>query len=537
MCGFSSECGVIGVKSLAVVVFAVGMIAIAAARHAFDLDRLAALSEGTAFAIGLFASAAGALVAFGWQPAIASRAALAIEGGRPAFVVDPARERVRELPAGVQRVLLIVVFACIATTTFTNEATARIAAVPQDLTKPSRAGYCHPEAPREAPEVVAPEAPPVEQAGCALVKRAYALGYAKSLGSCAPRTPAAIAPVAPEKPREICTRRQLDEPFVHYAWRQVVDTASDASPLDSAGSRVDAFKVRLDYVDDLIADIEHSVTGTPHASHHLWVNLPDPHPSGWTERLTGEVKCSTRFADLPLWPAADMSSSGLVEHVLGQLLFATRFGTTASCSDYTIHWDAPADACSKLAADPQAFLGEAGALVPIRAVLDRRKRQAAMRALAADLGKPATLPEPPAANVVASVACFVVEPGASGGATGREIAIDGETIVLRELHVPAVRTAGAGPIDVYKQLAVLLGGRPYAGPAAIDATRATAPAETGDAMFPMLALEPLAETDPFLGGAAALERTDVVEVFPFAKHLHAFVDAFRRTYLAQRGRL
>lgn len=530
----------IGVKSIAVVTLAAVIVTIAGLDGDLDAERFAHLSAGSAFAIGLFAALTGALVGWSARPELASSAALAIHRGRPALVFEPPKGSVRELPAVVQRLLFVGVFACIALATFTNEATARIAAVPSELTKPSRAEYCYDD-PEDAAAVAAPviEAA-VDQAGCALVKRAFELGYAKSLGSCAPRSVAAVvAPIA-KQAAEPCTRRQLDEPFSHYAWRRVVEAASDASPIDSTSRRVDAFRTRLDYLPDLLADIQHSITGTPHASHHLWVELPDPHPGSWRDRFTGHEPCASVFADLPLWPrwTERTSPSAVVEHVFGQLLFATRFGTPASCSDYTIHWGAPRDACRRLAGDPTGFLDDEGALAPIRAVLDRRRRQVAIRKLADDLGHDQTLPVPPDARAVVSVGCFVVDPAA--GVESRDVTIDGEPIAMRELRTAAIRATGRGPIDVYLELAQLLGGTPYLGPSVASADRVTAeaPGALDDrSPFLLLQLEPLVDADPFLDRTAPLDRADVVEVYPFERHVFAFVDAFRRVYLPQRGRL
>jgi hypothetical protein len=191
-------------------------------------------------------------------------------------------------------------------------------------------------------------------------------------------------------------------------------------------------------------------------------------------------------------------------------------------------------------------LDAAGALAPIRAVLDRRKRQLALRSLARELNHPPTLPEPPPARFVASVACFVV--GEPASTTGRDVAIDGEPIAVREVRVPALRATGAGPIELYVQLALLLGGTPYTGPAATKSDRvAREPAVLEDAEFPLLALEPLADADPFVektgatqgpdDARAPLDNAELLDVYPIEQHLFAFVDAFRRAYLPQRGRL
>ena len=535
----------IGIKSIAVAALAAGAFGLALANGVLDPERFAHLSAQSAFAIGLFASAAGALVGWSARPAVASRIALALHGGRPALVGEPAPERVRELPPVVQRGLLVGVFACLALATFSNEATARIAAVPDELAEPSRAEYCH-EAP--APVVAAapapaPEPPPVDEAGCALVKRAFKLGYAKSLGSCAPKAAVAPKPAAPAAAaREVCTRRQLDEPFAHFAWRRLEETVAGASPVDAASARVDAFQTRVEFTRDLLADIGHAITGTPHASHHLWVNLPDPHPRSWHSWLTGEEPCTGLFEHLALWPrwTAATPASAVFEHVLGQLLFATRFGTPASCSDYTIHWNAPADACARISADPAAFLGDSDALPTIRGVLDRRARQVAIRRLADELGDAQTLPIPPPARAVVSIGCVVVDERAGRPAvSGRDITLDGESIAVREVKMPAIRATGAGPVDTYVALALLLGGKPYAGPAQTGSERVLRepPGSVDEAAFPLLALEPLVHADPFTGARAPLDRAELADVFPYEQHLFAFVDAFRRVYLPQRGRL
>jgi len=370
--------------------------------------------------------------------------------------------------------------------------------------------------------------------------RFRSLGYAKSLGSCAPKQAVAKAPELKQTVKhEVCERRQLDEPFTHFAWRRVGEALAGASPVDATSERVSTFQTRLDHAGDLLADIKHAITGTPHASHHLWVNLPDPHPRGVVSTLvSGREPCTARFEHLELWPAwsASTPASVVLEHVIGQLLFATRFGTPASCSDYTIHWDAPDDACARLAANPAQFLAASDALEPVRGVLDRRKRQLAIRQLADELGHAQTLPQPPDARAVVSLSCLVV--GTTGPLVARDVTFDGQTLALRELHLRQIRPIGAGPVEVYVALGLLLGGKAYAGPA--QTTVNVEPAGTVDAStFPLLALEPLVDADPFAAESAraALDHPELAEVYPYEQHLFAFIDAFRRVYLPQRGRL
>jgi hypothetical protein len=55
--------------------------------------------------------------------------------------------------------------------------------------------------------------------------------------------------------------------------------------------------------------------------------------------------------------------------------------------------------------------------------------------------------------------------------------------------------------------------------------------------FQLARLEPLVDADPFADARWPLAKPDLVEIFPFEPHLHAFIEPFRRRYLAQRGRL
>ena len=533
----------IGAKTIAALAIGSGLVAIAAVKGALAATMLAHTSAAAWFAIALVASLAVGLVGAGWRFDVLSESGVRIRRARKQETIDttglpelaavmlPQIERpaVRELPGTLQRVLLFAGFASIALAALGNHAAARIAQIRAEMGEPSPSQYCVPHAKAAEPAAEAP-APQVDQAGCALVKRAFQLGYTKSLGSCAPKAATPVVTVQASKD-EVCTRRQLDEPYLHYFFRRVAgaaEAATAASPVGAAEKRVDDVRAHVDHLEGLLADVNHAITGSPHAAHHIWIDLPDPHPGRWQERFTGAPRCSQRFADLPLWPHwAKGDEAPLVEHVLGQLLFATRFGSTASCSDYTIHWAAPPDACARLAKDPVGFLASEGALNSLRAVLDRRKRQLELRDLEAQLGR-RVAPEPPPVSAIASLTCFMVDKAAAP--TGGTVTVDGEAIATREIHVAAIKTEADGPIDVYLALAALLAGTPRPKPVQVAL-------DLDGADFPLTRLDPLVDADPFGGVRAPLQRADLIEIYPFEHHLHAFIDGFRRAYLSQRGRL
>src|SRR5262249_38171530 len=159
---------------------------------------------------------------------------------------------------------------------------------------------------------------------------------------------------------------QIGEPYLHFAWRRLagLDLAG-ADPVGAIARRVDAIDTRAHHLDLLIARTLDAIAGKPHAAHHLWIDLPDPRPA---PPLVSRTRCDQRYVDLAVWPKWDGAPPGaVVEHVLGQLLFATRFGPPpASCREVTVHWGAPPDACARLVADPTGFLADAGALDSVR---------------------------------------------------------------------------------------------------------------------------------------------------------------------------
>lgn len=534
----------IGVKSAT----ATGLAAIAAATAAWRgrlaIDHLATLGPSSCFAIGLFAGLATALIAIGVRPRLPSRLALGWQRRR--IVIAPVTDgaSARDLPAGVQRGLWIVAFGCVGLAVFTNPGTARLVALPAHMTDQSAGEYCKPPPkPAAEPATPAPPPKPVEIPGCALVKRAVALGYAKSLGNCAPKdapgpVKVAIAAAAP------CTKRQPDEPYLHYAYRKLAGAGgaiAGADPIDAIEAGIDEKQIQLDHLDTLIATHRHSVSGTPHASHHIFVTLPDPHPPSLVERVD-PPRCDDRYADLPLWPARGTKDGALVDHVLGQLLFASRFGTTASCGDYTIHWGAAPDTCAKLRANPIAVLDAHDALAPVRDALDRRRRALEVAALDVQLGRKPP-PAPPAASVIVSMTCVDTTSEVSAPTVlGGDVAIDGEPVSVREVHVHGVDGTGSGVIALYAALARVLGGDDTA-PAVVEPAAANEPAPADASVldhldYRLVRLDRLHDTDPFTGGTRwPLDSADLREVYPIARELRTFVDGFRRRYKSQRGRL
>ncbi len=490
---------------------------------------LGALTIEACLLIGVFASVAAVLVVQLWRvQAVAG-------GGR------------FQLPATVRTGVYIAIFACVGLVAFDNRTTSMLTGLGDSGL--SLSTYC--KKPKPVQEEVAAPTQVRKVRGCGLILRAYRLGYAKKLGPCAPKKVAAAkkkAARAAAQPR--CNDRQADEPLLHYAWRVLSDRVGKAGELDPAGkigSNIDEFKTRLGYVSTLLSAQGQAITAAPHAAHHLWVNLPNPRDESLVKRyLMPRKDCSNRYRDMRTklnWGDGDTAASALLEHAFGRLLFDPLLGEPAGyCREYTIHWNAPADACQRLRESPGSLLSASGAGDSVRAVLARHRAKGELRELAKKLGdKP---PKQPLANPrrLVSFQCLIVDPQGTGKLATAETSVNGATVDVRELRTPRLSATADAQLEAYKLLAMVLGGIAYNGP--IEQTSigdlakqpAALAAVTGKD-FALTRLDLLRQSDPFVAGAAAMARTELHDVFPFRFHLQNFVDAFRRVYRRQRGRL
>lgn len=565
----------IGVRSLAVAILATATLALCVGAGLLRWGALGELSAVTCVLLGAVAAAAVGLVGHGSLSG-ASRVALDLRRLQLVFsVIDVRRGEVLpalELPGWALRGLLALTFVTIGISTVGNHGVERLRTL--GAGSPPTGRCKDPAAPAATPEpdeAEAPAPPPVDQAGCALVRRAFALGYSKSLGTCAPRAavaPKATAAAAAPEPPVPCERRHVDEPFLHFAWRrwaELADRIASVRPVADTSELAQEVGAKLAWVDALTATSAHALGATPHASHHLWISLPAPRDEGisWLQQ-PAHRRCEERYVHLPLWRRWQPGQeSALVEHALGQLLFAARFGTTTACSNYRLHWGAPPDACDRLIREPESFLREQGAWREVAGVLDRRRRGLELRALAAELGRPLP-PEPPPASAVVSLQCVVVEASRAPAVGGQAVMVAGQRVGVRHLVLPTIRLTQDGPIEVVARLAELLAGAqpqgasperlatagaapgpapsPSASPGATadeasPAAPAQDPALLDGAGFPLARLEVLESADPFSGARWPLLREDLAEIYPTQRVLLPFIEGFRRRYLAQRGRL
>jgi hypothetical protein len=533
----------LGARSVTAVMIVVGTVAAMWWMERFRFDYWAQLSPWVTFLAGGFAVVAGTLVFAYWRLAERSvyylrlgeklpfgdETSLLAAAGRTLLVGHAPYVRVLDFPPRVMYALYIAIFLGVALISLDNRAIALLRDVPSRFDR-SSIDYCRP-----------PESPKQEHKqsqGCKLVERAFKLGYVKSLGSCAP-----VQDNTMER-RQVCTRRQPDEPYLHYAWRRLDSRIDALRTIDDRPGAIDRLGDQLDHLPALFAATMHTIAMRPRSAHHLFTNLPAPQQT-LREHLATllERGCGARLAHLPHFPRMEDGPAGpskLFEHVLDQLMFNPVYKPiVAQCEEIVVHWDAPNDACAQLAQHPREALVDLGALDSVLAVLDARRSRTELQRL--DLAGAHELV--PAAQVV-SFQCLMFDDAAQPGPPiARTLELSGEQLEVREARVRPLRTDGVSQIHLYKQLAALMA--PGFGYGRLTSNQAVgaAPEEAALAAafqqgsFWLTKLDLLRDADLFLGNDWLAERPDLLEVYPYHLHLKNFVEIFRRQYKQHRGRL
>jgi hypothetical protein len=532
----------IGAKTLATLTLLLVGVAAALALGVLAPERLAARGWGTLFLAGCFAVLVGALMFRYWHLGEPSEHYFRwssestpwqldeghfLGGERRHITLGDNQGEAFDLPPAAQLAVTIVVVLLVALGCIDTRALELLGRF-RGTIGVAGSSYC--------PDPTSVPPPVVDRAnapGCELVRRAFALGYATTLGDCEIKVgPAAAAAAA----ADICTRRQRDEPVLHYAWRLLDRSWSSVRSHTGRGylaSLRQRFDERLGHLGSLRHAQHQVLVSAPHATHHIWTNLPDP----GTPALSTE-KCADRYRWLAHSPAPSEGPgrpSRVFEHVLGQLLFEGRYEPAAGyCSELHIHWGAPADACTQLAADPDRFLMASAALEPVRQVLARHRVGAELVALGAP--RPTLAPQ-----AAISFQCYIEAPGA---ATRRRAAVTvaGQRFDAVELRVPPSPPGDALFIDRYDAVASLLVDGFHYGRLLSEAGLDLTPADGLEGSFTghdflLTRLYGLESVDLYLGPSFLAGRPDLLEVYPYQRHLKNYVQTFRRQYRRDHGRL
>ncbi len=533
----------LGARSVTAFVLLAGTLVAAWQLDRFRPDYWAQLSPWVTFLAGAFAFAAGTLVFVYWTLGERSRYYLRFGeklpfGEETSLLVVPSRTlllghapfvTVVDVPPRVMHALYVAIFFGVALISLDNRAIALVRNVPAYFER-SNIDYCKPPAP--------PKQAKQQKQGCKLVERAYKLGYTKSLGSCAPDHD------EDKQVQRLCTRRQLDEPVLHYAWRRLDEHVEDLRTVDDGPSFWERFRGKLDNLQTIVDTTANTVAMRPRSSHHVFTNLPDPRPRlrDRVDRML-EHGCGARLAHLPHFPPMKSGPQGpslLFEHVLDQLMFNPIYKPiVAQCEEIVVHWGTPANACEQIAARPHEALDDLDALDSVRAVLAWRDARAELERAGVTHAHEVAAP-----SRIASFQCLIVDDAAEPAPpVERTFTLDGVTFAARETRTKPLTADGASQIRLYKQLAALL--TPGFGYGRLTSNQAVGAAPEEAVMaesfrqpaFLLTRLDLLRDADLFLGNEWLAKRPDLLAVYPYHLHLKTFIEIFRRQYKQHRGRL
>lgn len=533
----------IGSKTLASVTLLFAVVAAAIALGSFAPEHLAARGARTLLLVGAFGVVVGTLVfrfwRFGERSSHYFRWTTDTEawdlteghflgGDQRRIVIGENRDgEAYDFSPAARLVLSIVIASVLALAAIGSRAIEQISEAYERASN-ATATFCPAEEEEKAPLKDANEP------GCELVRRAYALGYAKSLGDCA-RTKGKDEPGVAA--RLVCTRRQRDEPLLHYSWRLLAGFFGNLNRTARPGyfkQSLQDFRRRSARLASLRRAEGEILTSAPHAAHHIWTNLPDPKDGAFEE-----TTCTSRYLKLPHRPEpppGGTRASKVFEQVLAQLLFEATYDNAAGhCREYHVHWGAPPDSCARLAAKPDSFLDASGALADVKVTLDRFR-------VASDLA-PLGGPKPPDPSSFLSFSCYIEGDGPARTSTpfalaafpGPRFSAD----MLRVLPSPPDATLFVDRYDAVARL--LVNGFHYGSfmsEAGLEESSAAGLESTfASSDFLLTRAYELESIDLYLDPGWIKNRPDLLEVYPYGRHLKNYVEVFRRQYRQQRGRL
>ncbi len=174
--------------------------------------------------------------------------------------------------------------------------------------------------PRSSAAPARPAAPAPEIPGCALVRRAFQLGYTKSLGLL--RAEDRRGRAGRDRPRRARCARTTSRCSTSPggAW----STRSARSPrwIRSPRHRTAPPRWPSSWITSTRSPAHqgHAVAAHPRASHHLWINLPAPLRVSWLRALVDPARCAEHAEHVPLWRGwtdQPEPASALVDDVVG----------------------------------------------------------------------------------------------------------------------------------------------------------------------------------------------------------------------------
>lgn len=489
-------------------------------------------------------------------------------------------EKTQEFPVWLRRFFCVAGFFCLAVITLDNRGFNTIKDLPNATA--SDAGYCP-----DREEAKVDDAPKPE---CALIIRAFELGYAKDLGPCEPKEIEA-------EHMEICEKRRKGEPLFHYMSRMMTKSVVSLYQFfgDDKFERIKKkFEMQLEKIEPLKDYQAYAISAAPRASHHIWTNLPYPifefqqnfrdlfNPGWCLEQFQNQTN-SIRVRD-----DDKRKDSKLLEHVYGHLLFNPKVKLTVGfCKEYTIHWNAKPNTCDRLISEPQKVLQESEVLDEVNLVLRRLE----IAQVVSDLDKQFQDKKPKdkdaedgaaddesvdaivekarktltkkgkkkistakidkeaqqfrKKNELVSFQCFMREEKEPVPNKDQKLQYHNTEFLVKTRSYKPVKNAGESQINMYQQFAKLMESNfrysQYNSLTDIPLEDSKVSSENEafleEPTYMLTRLEILNNIDIFLGDDWVLDRADLLEVYPFHVHLQNYVDSFRKEYKQSRGRL
>ncbi len=468
-----------------------------------------------------------------------------------------------EIPPSIMRFLYTLMFVSFFVLMIDNRGMRLISELPGKIDLETSL-YC----PDEEEEEIGEEKP-----GCGLVERAFELGLIKDLGDCQKGDEEDEDTIG-----EICTLRQYDEPYLHYAYRQVTGFFGTVvrDTRQALERQLGHFQIKLESAEQIADHQLLPVLATPRSSHHLFTNLPDPDGVilSFLKKTLDPNHCVAEFGELThtlkLEEGSKRSASKALRHIYGHLLFNPKFDAIVGfCREYEIHWNLSNDSCDRLSKTPALFLEEVGALEAVNTIIDRYQTNSEIERVqesislldeeyrtASRLDRIDEFKRSQASKSVkarrpiqdlVSFQCFIAGEDSIEEFSEHEFELSSQKFIATEISVPqkeieelygkSIQVRLYDPISkllapkfVYSQLlsnqAVVVGS---------DGAVTEEMFEHED--YALTRLELLRNSDIFLGNEWIQSRDDILALYPWHHHLPGYIKNFRKTYLARRGRM
>lgn len=568
----------IGLKSFSSCSLFLTLLLIGFQLGGFRFQRLQSLDPLVTFLIGFMAFLMGEWIFRFWKQGEKSQTQLGVFTReeplrdevvlfrfRSWFFMAGRNQGAFELSPFVQRGLWVLNSGLICLLAFNNHAVELIKSLPRRL-QADEARICPKE--ETVPDLEKLEENTLKDPGCRLIFRAYKLGYKKDLGSCG---------VQDKKiPDKVCTRRQWDEPYLHYGWRQLDHFFNDLAKVTDEkwlASREKSFDVQMKNLSSLRESGKQVLTSLPRSLHVLWTNLPPPHgkiAQAFHDHLDPHY-CVRKYSQMSHVPHPEGSDDSAIrsqklDHVLGHLLFDPREPITVGfCQEYKIIWGASKDTCERLMQNPKKTVQAEGLSQETWNIIRRFHVRKDIRTLNEKLAELDTEKKdlhtlvtgtngehstriPPTVSRILSFQCLMVDEATEPNAQVLSDKVDlfGDSAEVRRVQITPKDFEGKVSVNLYKKVAQLFSkGFRYTGFESNEKFQAQKSFEVNPELFDVKVnpnyawsrLHFLKETDIFLGHEWVQEREDLMEVYPYYHHLYHFVNLFRENYQVQRGRL